>query len=75
MKDVMLNLILARYMARVYGENESAAIRRAAKNLIKGTTGLNKSFLNALALSTTPEFKRVEAVKKLEIGLRLEGLL
>lgn len=68
-------LLLARHFARLYGENESTAIRLCARNLLRYVKGDIHALFRSLALATTPEFKRTEAVKKLETAVRVEGLL
>lgn len=75
MSNPVITLILARHWARHEGECESAAICKTAKRLLGEVKGDAYAFFKALSQHSTPAYKRVEAMNKLEIGMRLEGKL
>ena len=72
----MLDLCLARHMARIYGDNEAKALARCARARRKETTDPQfRKLLKAYADPFFPAYKKVEAAKRLEVGMRVEGLL
>ncbi len=74
--DKIINLILAWRMAKQYSENESKAIYLCASKIWSSIEDEHvKHLVFQLASRKIPDHKRIQVVKRLEIGLRLEKLL
>lgn len=68
-------LLLSRHLAAVEGRSESDAIKHTATRLAGEASGEFLAMLVLLMSANTSAYDRVEAVKKLEIGLRVSGVL
>ena len=74
--DEIITLLLAWRMAKHYGENESKAIYLCAGKIWRSIEDDHvRDLVCRLALRKTPDYKRIEVVQRLEIGLRLQELL
>lgn len=68
------NLLLADKLAQAYGNNRAAAIKRCARKIRDNTHDCKLHDL-ARQIVGAPDHKLTEITRRLEIGLRAEGLL
>lgn len=68
-----LNLLLADQMARVYGESRAKAIKHAAKVARDETKDVDMYAL-ASSIAAASNGKAIEAVNRLGVAMRAEGL-
>ena len=72
----IITLIIAWRMAQAYGEDESKAIYLCSTRVFRSIQNQNvRRLVMKLANRKTSDAGRIKVVKRLEISLRLEGII